>query len=117
MLLVGGRVGQLVGSIVGCHHGYGLLGWLLHHWSGPGAWRELLANKIHHGLTRLNNRHGHGHPLAVGATSRLDCSKIRNWGICTLGGVVCTWWALLWELLLLLGVTGGVACGRVPTAG
>ncbi len=113
--MVGGRVGLLVGSIVGCHHGHCLLGRLLHNWSSPCARRELLANKIHHGLTRLNNWHGHGRPLAVGATGRLDCSKICKWGICTLGGVVFTWWALLWELLLL-GATGGGGGGLRPRA-
>ena len=38
-------------SIVGCHHGHHLLGWLLHHLRVRWCW-VLLADKIHHSLLR-----------------------------------------------------------------
>jgi hypothetical protein len=54
LLLVGGIVGLLVGSIVGCHHGHRLLSWLLHHLRVRGilCWL-LLSDKIHHALAGL----------------------------------------------------------------
>ena len=70
LLLIGGTVRLLVGSIVGCHHGHRLLGWLLHHLRSHGCW-VLLSDKIHHALTGLLRRHGHGCPHTVRATARL----------------------------------------------
>ncbi len=88
---------MLVGSIVGCHHGHHLLGWLLHHLHVRSIWWVLLSDMIHHALAGLLRQHGHGRAHTVRATARLHRA---------LDGVVCHWWALLWALLLL-GATGG----------
>jgi hypothetical protein len=79
LLLVGGILGLLVMSIVGCHQEHRLLGWLLHHQFGPSTWRVLLAYIIHnHGLAGLMNRHAHNRPLAIRAAGPHKMPNL-NW--------------------------------------